>query len=642
MSKNTVRKKITGRQLMPGIFISLAISFLLFLYAPVDLYCANVSEFWFDFSTLLITALGMFAACFAVLAVLYLIAMLIHPYVYRIALAGGLALFICTYIQGNFMIDKLPPLDGTSIWWEKYDILRKDTLILWGIVLAVVVLAAIFLRKERFENAAMFISGCMTLMLLVTACSTALTNGALIPKVHLHISEENEFNMSSDENFVIFVLDTADSREFTSLLEDHPEYRDIFADFTYFENMMGNYSCTMNAVAYILSGEWFENQEPLADYLNDVYMNSPLWEELWSRGYQIDLYEDDIRAQDDSVADNFGNVYHTTVRPNSYLELAKEADRQLEEINNKIDEQEKYLNSIINSDTASDVSKAKASQQLSGKTIAGSIEEYKDNALEAIDNKELAVVNSNISAIEEVMDFSPETAKNALKEIYQKLTAELYLSDNLDQNEKDTVKSTLNNIEEIIVNNSDLFSGNDLNEDKISGIIKEQYGDIFAQLSEREQAEIVVAISQYADYINSAQIQQIAASYAGYMYNYNNSYVYETIKDGVVHYVALENLALVKGYRYIYIDSLKEATLQNGYNFYKFHLFNNSVQRQDGAKEEMDGVSKLKNTLQIPEDYAIKEFGCYCEYIKGSSYAIIYTNDIYNASDALVDKFLNK
>ena len=130
---------------MPGIFISLAISFLLFLYAPVDLYCANVSEFWFDFSTLLITALGMFAACFAVLAVLYLIAMLIHPYVYRITLAGGIALFICTYIQGNFMIDRLPPLDGASIWWGKYDILRKDTLLLWVVVLIVVIAAMIVL-----------------------------------------------------------------------------------------------------------------------------------------------------------------------------------------------------------------------------------------------------------------------------------------------------------------------------------------------------------------------------------------------------------------------------------------------------------------------------------------------------------------
>lgn len=324
------------------------------------------------------------------------------------------------------------------------------------------------------------------------------------------------------------------------------------------------------------------------------------------------------------------------------LELAKAADKQLVEINKNIDEQEKYLTSIINSDTASEVNKAKAQKQLSGKTIAGNMEDYKNSALEAIDNKELSDVDSNISAIEEVIEFSPETALNALKEIYQKLTAELYLGDNLDQSDKETVKNTINNIEQIIVDNSDLFSGNDLNADKISDIIKEQYGDLFENLSEKEQAEAVVAISDYADYINSSQIQQVAASYAGYMYNYNNSYVYEAIKDGAVQYVALENLALVKGYRYVYIDSLKEATLKNGYNFYKFKLFTNSVQRQDGTIVEMDGVSKLKNMLQIPEDYAIKEFGCHSEYIIGSSYAVLYTDDIYTASDALFNRFLNR
>ena len=324
MSKDIVRKKITGRQLLPGVFISLAISFLIFLYAPVDLYCANTAEFWFDFSTLLLTALGMFVVSFAVLMVAYLIALLLHPYVYRIALAGGLALFICTYVQGTFLIDKLPSLDGSKIWWGKYDVLRKDSLLLWGIVLTLVIVAAVLLKKKKFDNVVMFISGCMTLMLLVTVLSTMVTSGVLTPKVHLHISVENEFEMSEDQNFVIFVLDTADSREFTSLLEDHPEYREIFSDFTYFENMLGNYSCTMNAVAYILSGEWFENKEPLAEYLNNVYLNSPLWDELRSRGYRIDLYEDDIRALDENVADNFGNVYRTTVRPSSYLELAKQ------------------------------------------------------------------------------------------------------------------------------------------------------------------------------------------------------------------------------------------------------------------------------------------------------------------------------
>ena len=317
-------KKFNVKNLIPGLLVSAAISFLLFLYAPVDLYCANTAEFWFDFSTLLLTALGMFAVSFLVLAVVYLVALLLHPYVYRIALAGGLALFICTYIQGNFMIDRLPPLDGTAIWWGKYDILRKDSLILWAVVLIVVIVGMIVLRKQKFQNAVMFISGCMTLMLLVTACSTVITSGALHSKLHLHVSVEEEFELSADDNFVILVLDTADSREFTSLLEEHPEYREIFADFTYFENTTGAYTSTLNAIPFILSGEWYENEGSFQEYLDRVYREAPLWEELRSRGYRIDLYEDDIRAQDGSIVDNFENIYFTKVRPSSYIELAKQ------------------------------------------------------------------------------------------------------------------------------------------------------------------------------------------------------------------------------------------------------------------------------------------------------------------------------
>ena len=317
-------KKRDKKQLLPGLLVAVAVSFLVFLYAPIDLYCSNVSEFWFDFSTLLLTAFGMFVVCFAALMIMYLIAWLLHPIVYRIALAGGLALFICTYVQGNFMIDRLPTLDGTSIWWGKYDILRKDTLILWAVVLTLVVIAAIVLKKKRFENAVMFISSVMTLMLLVTACSTVLTSGALDSKLHLHVGVEDEFEMSKDENFVILLLDAADSREFSSLLEEHPEYRETFSDFTYFENAMGAYTSTLNAIPFILSGEWYENEGSFQEYLNRVYRDAPLWDELRTRGYKINLYEDDIRADDAAIVDNFDNVYLTKVRPSSYLELAKQ------------------------------------------------------------------------------------------------------------------------------------------------------------------------------------------------------------------------------------------------------------------------------------------------------------------------------
>ena len=197
-------------------------------------------------------------------------------------------------------------------------------MLLWVVVLIVVIAAMIVLRKQKFVHVVMFISGCMTLMLLVTACSTVITSGALHSKLHLHVSVEEEFEMSADNNFVILVLDTADSREFTSLLEEHPEYREIFGDFTYFENTTGAYTSTLNAIPFILSGEWYENEGSFQDYLDRVYREAPLWKELKSRNYQIDLYEDDIRAQDASIVDNFDNVYFTKVTPVSYLELAKQ------------------------------------------------------------------------------------------------------------------------------------------------------------------------------------------------------------------------------------------------------------------------------------------------------------------------------
>ncbi len=97
-------KKIKKQQLLPGIFISLAISFILFIYAPVELYCSNLDEFWFDFGVLMRLALSMFAVSMILMTLGYVILLLIHPVVYRLGLAAGLLLLVCTYVQGNFLI----------------------------------------------------------------------------------------------------------------------------------------------------------------------------------------------------------------------------------------------------------------------------------------------------------------------------------------------------------------------------------------------------------------------------------------------------------------------------------------------------------------------------------------------------------
>jgi len=124
-------------------------------------------------------------------------------------------------------------------------------------------------------------------MLLVTAVSVTLTSGVLQEKAHYQIGADKEFVMSDDQNFVILLLDTVDARTFSKLLEDHPEYNKDFQDFTYFENTVGAYSCTKRSIPFILSGDWYENDEPFDDYMRNMYEVSPLFNALQEKGYNI-------------------------------------------------------------------------------------------------------------------------------------------------------------------------------------------------------------------------------------------------------------------------------------------------------------------------------------------------------------------
>lgn len=315
-------KKRDKKQLLPGIVVAVAVSFLVFLYAPVDLYCSNISEFWFDFGILIRASLGLFLICTVVLLLIYIVLWLIHPVLYRIGLAGGFLGLLCTYIQGNFLIRNLPPLDGTTIDWESYKVLRTEDIVLWGIGLLIVVLMFIFLKKDLFSKTVMYLSGGLTLMLLITAVSVALTSGALQERARYQIGGDKQFAVSENQNFIILVLDTVDSRTFAELLETHPEYASEFKDFTYFENTVGAYSCTERAVPYILSGEWYENEGTFDDYMRQMYQDSPLLQTLQERGYRMELYDEEL-YMDDDIAQMFSNIHRVDLTLNSYTRFSK-------------------------------------------------------------------------------------------------------------------------------------------------------------------------------------------------------------------------------------------------------------------------------------------------------------------------------
>ena len=138
-------------ELKPALFLSLTFCFMIFIYAPLEFYINNSNEFWYDAYLLFPFILKDFFLLFVISLIGFTVAYFIAKIVYEIALYGYFACMIACYIQGNFMIKNLPPLDGTEINWTLYRTETMKSTIMW-IAVAVICLIGFFLLKYDMNN----------------------------------------------------------------------------------------------------------------------------------------------------------------------------------------------------------------------------------------------------------------------------------------------------------------------------------------------------------------------------------------------------------------------------------------------------------------------------------------------------------
>lgn len=184
---------------------------------------------------------------------------------------------------------------------------RIKSILVW-IIIAVLALVGIkIMQKDKIKMVIKWGSIGMTLMLFATLISLCIMNHGYRAKANLAVTNKDLFQFSENQNFIILLLDATDSTTFTELLDKHPEYEEIFEDFTYYRNTMGAYSFTKHSVPFILSGDWYENDETFEQYSAEAYMNSPLFEELEKQNYKMDLYEADLLLTDEGFC-RFENI----------------------------------------------------------------------------------------------------------------------------------------------------------------------------------------------------------------------------------------------------------------------------------------------------------------------------------------------
>lgn len=295
------------KKIESGIWLSVVTCFMLFLYEPLELLFTNQDEFWFDAYLLVPIMMAVFVSAGLASILGFLFLGRLGDKIYRIGLLVYFAAFICLYVQGNLLTEGLPPLDGETIDWSLYASERMKSVILW--VSVAVIVAALFckVKKEVFLKIVKTGSICMMLMLCVTLFTLALVRQGFEKKPSMSITCDHMFQMSEDENFVILLLDAVDAQVMENMMEERPGYKDIFTDFTFYNNVVAAYPYTKHSIPYILSGKWFENETEFREYEMEAYEQSPFLKTLEESGYRMGVYEAELLLNDGGMG-RFENV----------------------------------------------------------------------------------------------------------------------------------------------------------------------------------------------------------------------------------------------------------------------------------------------------------------------------------------------
>lgn len=298
------------KDFVPGIIISFVCSFLVCLYAPLELFFSNRDEFWFDIYVLGPIVLGMFfftaAISMIVLAVLYFI----NKKIYHIGILLEFAGLVCTYIQGNFMVGNLPPTDGTDVDWSKYTVSTVISVVMWIVVIAALLVLTKIFSAKKVISVINVVAGCLSLMLLVTLTTVCINNDGFSKKTNLTVTEKSQMELSRDKNFIILVLDAVDGETFGNMMEQNPQYKEIFNDFTFYSDAMSTYPFTKHSIPFMLTGQWYENQTDFNGFVDKTFTESKLFSNLESKNYKMGLYESELTLGDDNLL-RFDNVIDT-------------------------------------------------------------------------------------------------------------------------------------------------------------------------------------------------------------------------------------------------------------------------------------------------------------------------------------------
>lgn len=264
--------------------------FLIFtfaIYMPSSLFISNIDDFALDYIKI-VPLIALVSV--AVLVIVYIIGLIIpikRLFYSYVLLVFSLALGF--YIQGNFLNPVFNSLNGKEIAWSQYKINGIISIIAW--ILVFVVPQVVYAIKENIMSLIVkWGSLFVTAMQLVSLVVLLLTTHKVVSN-DFAVTKNGEFELSSKNNTIMFVVDTLDASWFEDMLLPNEEYKESLKDFTYFDDAVAGGAPTVLGIPTLLTGKIdMDASRDTSEYYKDAYESSSLFADMQKSNCNVKLF----------------------------------------------------------------------------------------------------------------------------------------------------------------------------------------------------------------------------------------------------------------------------------------------------------------------------------------------------------------
>ena len=293
-------------------FVQFLFAFMVLFFQPIEMYVSNRKDLIFGITDLWPVLLFVSGAFFLISTVLL---SFLPGKIFDLITAIVFGINLCIYVQGNFLNGKIGTLNGDTIAWQHHKRHAAIELICWLTILLIVMLI-LYLNKNVFQRIVKY--GCMLLvaMQMVALVTLFLTTDFKNDTITGYLSKDKMFELSEDQNVIVFVLDSFDESYVEGALLEDPTVLDEFTGFTEFTNYIATYGNTYPSITYLLTGDKYYFDQSLSDYKKEAFDKGQFLKTLHKNNYDNRVFTEEISMPADSSGDMDNHIQDKTTISN--------------------------------------------------------------------------------------------------------------------------------------------------------------------------------------------------------------------------------------------------------------------------------------------------------------------------------------